>query len=176
MPSYPAPVGRNGGLPPIWNAVFQTMQALNSRVAGAIQGAVQGNIVDQYGNAVEIAGSNLAQTVTIGASFGQAGVLVGTGVTGAGRAVQQNLATTTITLTKGSVSATVASGAGLSHPMVIGAADVSDPTSGLATPAITPGTTIGSITGTAVTLSAPAAESGTGLFCAACVFTPISTF
>lgn len=175
MPGYPLPTGRNAGLPIFWNSILQALQQHSQQIAALYAGSTQGNLIDGYGNTIEVAGTNISQVVTIGASFGQAGVLVGTTLTGAGRATQRGLVTTTITTFAGSMAATVASGSGLSMGMAIGAADVSDPSSGVATPAIVPGTTISSITGTSVTLSQNAAESGTGLFCAACKWELLSS-
>ena len=182
MPGSPQPVGQNGSLGPWWNAVISALTSLQQQVASLKGGATQGpNIVDMFGNTVEVSGTNVDQTVTIGASHGQAGVQVMTAIGTpaapiAGRAIAQNAAadvtkppwvTTTITLTKGSTTGTVASATGLANGMVIGAANVSDPSTGIATPAIVPGTTF-TISGTTVTLSQAAAESGSGLFCAAC--------
>lgn len=179
MPATPSPVGSKGPLNPWWNAIISTLQQLQTDVTALQGGAQQTVTVDQYGNAIIVSGQ-LNQVVTIGASFGQAGVLVGTNLPAAnnpnaGLVAQTGLVTTTITTTKGSASATVGSGTGLQSGMVIGAADVTDPTSGVATSAITPGTTISSISGTSVTLSENAAESGSGLYCAACFWLPEGT-
>lgn len=175
MPGVNPPVGQGpGGIPVIWNTVMQGIARSAARLAALESARYAGApLIDAYGNTLEISGTNLAGVVFIGASHGQPGVQVGTGLTGTARAKQTGLVTTTITLTKGSFAATVASGTGLSAGMVIGAANVSDPSSGTATPAITPGTTIQAITGTSVTLSQKAAETGTGLFCAACNFTKL---
>lgn len=178
MPKTPTPVGRRGPFGAHWNAILSALQGLQQQVNGLVAGAQQTNVVDQYGNTTVVIGQ-LNQTVTIGANFQQAGVQVGTALAApgaftpaspnAGIAVQQGLKLTTITLTKGSTSATVASGAGLVNGMSIGAANVSDPSSGIATPAITPGTTISAGGGTtSLTLSQNAAESGAALYCAAC--------
>lgn len=173
MPGSPKPVidPRFG---PAWTPPIQALQAQKQQALGLNAGATQGNIPDQWGNITQLSGSNLNQTVTIGASHGVAGVQVGTGIPSgtSGLAVQSGPAITTITLTKGSTAATVGTviGAALSPGQVIGAADVSDPSSGTPTPAITPGTTIDAISGTSVTLSEPAAESGVGLYCAAAKF------
>lgn len=148
------------------------LTSLQQQVNQLTAGSTQGNLLDGAGNTIEVAGTNLSQTVTIGAAAGpsgNAGVMVGTGLTGAGRAFQQGLVTGRINLTAGSLSATLTtSPTGWLGGMVIGAADVTDPSSGTATPAIVPGTTISLASGTAITLSQPAAESGTGLYCAAC--------
>lgn len=174
MPGYPKPVGSNAGLPPIWNATMQGIQHAQRMNAALAAGATQGLLPDQWGNATEVYGSNLDQEVTIGATHGNAGVLVRTGIAAgtSGRAVLSGPAITTITLTKGNTSATVGtvSGASLAAGQVIGAANVNDPSSGTATPAITPGTTISAVSGTSVTLSQNAAESGTSLYCAAARF------
>ena len=173
MPYPPAPVGNNGPINPFWNAIFQKMQHMGMSVGALQQGRGQGNVVDQFGNATEVGGTNLDQIVVIGAVFLQGGVQVGTGIANgtSGRAYQANLATGTITLTKGSTSATLDStiGGTFTSGQVIGAADVSDPSSGIPTPAITPGTTF-TISSSSITLSRVAAESGTGLYCAACNF------
>ncbi len=172
MPGTPAPVGPDGPMPTFISSMLQSIKNLQKQVSGLTQGAQQTNIVDQYGNTLLVVGQ-LNQTVTIGAAQGQAGVQVGTALPASGKpnvglAIQQSLVTTTITTTSGSTSATVASATGLGLGMVIGAANVNDPTSGTPTPAITPGTTISAISGTTVTLSQNAAETGTSLYCAAC--------
>jgi len=179
MPGTPGPVGVGpSNVPAFWNAVLTAIAALQQQVNQLTSGAQYQNVVDQYGSTQYVIGS-LNQVVVIGAAFGQAGVQVGTALPAAGKpnvgiAKQTNLATTTVTLTKGSTAATVASGAGITNGMVIGAANVSDPSSGVATPAITPGTTVQSGGGTAsLTLSQAAAESGTGIYCAACLFTVV---
>lgn len=170
MPGTPKPVGASGGLPVVWNAVTQKFQSLDSRVT-ALEGAHTPGVFDKWGNAVEVTGSNLNQIVTIGASHTVAGVKVATGIADgtAGSASLSGPSTTTITLTQGSTSATVGtvSGAALDVGQVIGAANVNDPSNGTPTAAITPGTTISAISGSSVTLSQPAAESGTNLYCAA---------
>lgn len=172
MPRIPQPVGQAGGLPAWWVAVIQAIKLTQQQVANLTAGATQGNLLDGNGNTVEIAGTNLSQTVTIGAAYQQPGVQVGTNLTGAGRAKQTSLATGTVNVTKGSTSATLASTTSgtFTSGQVIGAANVSDPSSGVATPAITPGTTF-TISGSAITLSQPAAETGTGLYAASCNFT-----
>jgi hypothetical protein len=172
MPGTPKPVvdPRFG---PAWTPVLQNAQANKQQAAALNSGAAQGNLLDQYGNTIQVSGSDLNQIVTIGATFGQSGVQVSTGLPSgtAGLAVQSGPTTTTITLTQGSIAATVGAVAGaLAVGQVIGAANVSDPSSGTATPAITPGTTIAAVSGSSVTLSQGAAESGTSLFCAASRF------
>jgi hypothetical protein len=137
----------------------QQIQALQ------VQLNYHGAIVDTYGNTLEFAAVNVNQTLTIGATTAQpAGVQVTTGLTGAGRAEQQGLVTTTISTSHGSTMATVTNAAGLAIGMMIGAATVNG------TSAIVPGTYISAISGTNVTLSQAAAESGSGLYCAACVW------
>jgi hypothetical protein len=180
MPGTPLPVGRNGQTPPWWNAVIQSLQALQVQMNNLTSGQQQTVTTDAYGNGILVMGQ-LAQTLTIGAAQGQAGVQVQTGLPASGQpnaglAVQQGLVTTRVTLTRGNAAATVASGTGLAVGMVIGAANITDPTSGTATPAITPGTTISAISGTSVTLSQPAAESGTSIYCAACWFRSVQSF
>lgn len=174
MPGYPLPVGSNGPFSPHWNAVLQAIAAAQRATAELTAGATQGNLLDRWGNTVEVGGTNLSQIVIVGAAYRQPGVQVSTLLSGAGRAKQVNLATGTITLTAGSTSATLVSttsgtfgGAG-TNP-IIGAVAVKDPTSGVTTPAIKPGTTYTISSGT-VTLSQPAAESGTALYCAAVNF------
>lgn len=177
MPGTVKPVGTGpGNLPVIWNAVTQLLQELQARVSALEAARGQGALLDGYGNTLELWGTNLAQQVSIGAAYQQPGVLVGTGLTGGGRAIAQDLITTTITTTKGSSAATAAA-ATLSNGMLIGAATVSDPSTGTATPAITPGTTISAGGGTtSLTLSQNAAESGSGLYCAACFWRLLSNF
>lgn len=172
MPGVPDPVGvGQNGLPPFWTAVLGAIKDQQQATNGLAGGAPAGWITDQWGNVTELSGANLAQIVTIGAAHLQAGVLVSTGLPAgtAGRAVFSGPAITTITLTKGSASATVGTvtGASLAKGQVIGAAIISDPSSGTPTSAITPGTTISNVSGTSVTLSQNAAESGSGLYCAA---------
>jgi hypothetical protein len=179
MPYPPAPVGNNGPINPFWNAIFQKMHSQGQGLAAVTQGAQQTITVDHYGNAIVILGQ-VNQTVTIGATHGQAGVQVGTGLPAGGApnaslVVQRGLVTTTITTTEGNSSATVDSAVGMVAGMVIGAADVSDPSSGIATPAITPGTTIAGVSGTTITLSQDAAESGTAIACAACFWTSLAS-
>lgn len=173
MPGTPKPTidSRYGSH---WTPVVQALHFGQSQQNQANAARPQGSILDQYGNTVELWGSNLSQNVTIGASFGSPGVQVETGIASgvAGRAYQQSLATGNITTTQGSTSATlthVDSGT-FANGMVIGAANVSDPMLGTPTPAIVPGTTM-TVSGTSITLSQNAAESGTALFCAACYFT-----
>jgi hypothetical protein len=179
MPGTPLPVA--GPLGPWWTATLTAIQTLQQQAKALKASQATANITDAYGNTIELSGTNLSQIVTIGASFGQAGVQVGTnlplsaGIPQSGRAKQTNLATGTITTTAGSTAATLISTASgtFTSGQVIGAANVSDPSSGIATPAITPGTTF-TISGAAVTLSQNAAESGTAIFCAAANFTRIS--
>jgi hypothetical protein len=159
---------------PAWTPMLQAAQAAKQQTMALNSGAPQGNLLDQWGNTIQISGSNLAQTVTIGASHGVSGVLVGTGIASgvSGLVVQSGPAITTITLTAGSTAATVGTvtGASLAVGQVIGAADVSDPSTGTPTAAIKPGTTIAAVSGTSVTLSQNAVESGTSLYCATATF------
>lgn len=183
MPGSPAPVvdSRFG---PHWTAVMQALQSLQQQVAALASGASQTVLTDQWGNAIVILGQ-LNQVVTIGASMANpaippiAGVQVGTGLPNAagkpnvGIAIQQNLLTGHLTTTAGSKTATIVDGlSGLAVNMVIGAANVTDPSSGVATPALNPAlnppTSVSAISGSTVTLSQNAQESGTGLYCAAC--------
>jgi hypothetical protein len=172
MPGVPDPVGIGpGGIPPFWNAVLGAIKGQQQATNGLAGGAPAGWVPDQWGNVTELSGANLNQVVTIGAGHLQAGVLVSTGIPSgtAGHAVFSGPAITTITLTQGSISATVGTvtGAALAQGQVIGAALATDPTTGTPTSAITPGTTIASVSGSSVTLSQGAAESGTSLYCAA---------
>lgn len=171
MPEPPKPAGQNGPFSPHWNAVIGAIQGNTQQVAALTANRTQGSVIDQYGNLVEVSGTNVSQIATIGAAFQQAGVLVTTGASGAGRVNQRSLATGTLTVTKGSTAATLVSTVTgtFTNGMVIGAATVNDPSSGVATSAIVPGTTF-TISGSTVTLSQNAAESGTALYCAACFF------
>lgn len=176
MPGTPKPIvdPRFGAFQ---TTMIQAAQRQQGQAAALAAGATQGNLVDQYGNTTQVSGTNLNQTVTIGASSGQPGVLVGTGVPNGttGTATQGALATGTITVTQGSTSATLASTiSGLfAAAQVIGADTIPDPTTSVLTSAIVPGTTF-TISGTSITLSQAAAESGT-VFCAACTFTVIGS-
>ena len=167
---------------PYHTALIQGVQTANARAAASAAGSMSGYIPDRYGNIVEVYGPNLNQVVTIGAVHAQAGVQVSTGIANgtAGRASQANLARGTLTCTKNTNAATLVSTVAGTGPFangyLIGAADVSDPSSGLATPAIVPGTTM-TISGTAITLTPPSGytwavqESGTAIYCAACTWT-----
>lgn len=167
-----------------WTPVIQALHFGQSQQNQANAARPQGSILDQYGNTVELWGSNLSQNVTIGASFGNPGVQVGTGIASgtAGRAYQQALATGKITTTAtphgGSppYTATFTQPAGsigtFATGMTIGAADVTDPLSGTPAPVLTPGTTILGISGSTVTLSLPLPETASDVFCAACFFVP----
>lgn len=173
MPGTPQPVGRGpSNLPPFWNAVMQAITQQQQATNALAAGAQQTILVDQWGNAQVILGQ-LNQTVTIGASYQQAGVIVTTALPTTGHPIvgvawQQNLITTTVTLTKGSTAATVGTNT-IANGMVIGAATVV--VAGVKTATITPGTTVTAGGGTtSLTLSEPAAESGSGLYCAACNF------
>lgn len=172
MPGTPPPLV-NPSMGPHWTAVLAAIQSLQQQVQALTAGATQFTIPDAYGNTTIVVGTNLAQNVTIGASHGQPGVQAGTGIAAgtAGLAFQQGLATGTITTTQGSTAATLNStiSGTFTSGQVIGAADVSDPSSGVATPAIVPGTAF-TISGATVTLSQPAAESAAGIFCAAAFF------
>ena len=68
-----------------WEWVQQMFQSIAKRLH-ALENSQTQIILDQYGNAVIIIGQ-LNQTVTTGASFGMAGTTAGTGLTGAGIAV-----------------------------------------------------------------------------------------
>jgi hypothetical protein len=176
MPSVPAPIGRSAAGGPWWTAVLGQITAMQQQLNQLTQGAQQTNTVDQYGNTQAISGQ-LNQVVTIGASHGNAGVQVGTGLpaaggSNAGLASQHSLVIGTLTVVANSTAATVASVASgaFAANMMIGAATVKDPSTGIATPALTPGTYIKTISGTNVVLSQVAAESGTALYAAACLW------
>lgn len=173
MPATIKPAGSNGPIPAWWNAVLQAMQQMQADIKALQSGQQNTTLVDANGNAIVIIGQ-LSQTVTIGAQSGVAGVQVMTNLSGVGVCVQQELATGTITVTAGSTAATLNSTTGgtFSSGLVIGAANIDDPSSGTATPAIVPGTTF-TITGSAITLSQQAAESGSGILCAACQWTSL---
>jgi len=173
MPGTPGPVGKNGPFSPHWNAVLGAIRGSQDGVRALQVGAQNTNILDQYGNTIQVSGSNLNQIVTIGSSFQQAGVQVSTGIpSGAGLATQSGPSITSITLTKGSSSATVGavSGAALAVGQVIGAQERLDPALGVQEPSLTPGTTIATVSGSSITLSQGAAEGGTNLYCAAARF------
>lgn len=189
MPGTPPPAGEGPNrLPVIWNAVTQKLQELDRRLT-AIEGARQTNIIDRDGNTIIVIGQ-LLQTVTIGASNTGtpiAGVTVQTilnlppaGQPLVGIAVQYGLATGTMTFTQGSSTATLVSTTSSNTFTVgqaIGAALVTDPTTGVATSAVQLGTTISGIPGLGViTLSQPAAESGTGLYTAAAFWNSLNGF
>lgn len=105
-------------------------------------------------------------TLTIGPG---GGVQVGTALTGSGIAVPTigSFAHTTIATTATSTSATVASATGFVNGYVIGAVDAN--TGG---EVITPGTTY-TISGTTVTLSAPALLSETAAYCCSVQWVPL---
>ena len=185
MPAVPDPVV--GQLGAFWSGVFAAIRGNANQTSALTAGSIAGIIPDPNGNTFEVYGPNLLQTAVIGAKHGTPGVQVLTNLGSAaapvsGRAIQSQVSssptpsqvgcvTTTVTLTQGSTAATLASGTGFVNGMVIGAANVTDPSNGTATPAIVPGTTISSGGGTtSITLSQAAAESGSGLYCAACFF------
>lgn len=170
MPSTPRPIV--GILGPTWTPVHQSMQDSKRTLANLAAQAQQGSLYDRWMNTIEVSGSNLNQIVTIAAAWKQGGVEVATGIADgtAGRAVQTALAIGNLTVTAGSTSATLthtASGTFTGGGNVIGAIDASGNN------ALTPGTTY-TISGTAVTLSKPALESGTALYAAQCVFSIVT--
>lgn len=165
MPNTPSPI--DGPLGPFWTAITQATAATKAKTAGLAAQAQQGGIYDRYLNTIELAASNLAQAVTIGASHGNAGVSVLTGQPNgtAGRVTQQNLATGSIDLGTGSTAATVTTTSGtFAAGMVIGAVTATGAT------ALTPGTTITAVSGSTLTLSQAPAIAGSGLYCAAANF------
>lgn len=173
MPSTPDPI-IDPLLGVVWTPIKQGMQRQKRQAASLAAAAQQQNYFDQYYNCVTVAGSNLNQVVTIGASHGHGGVEVWTGIANgtAGSAVQQSLAIGTLTVTKGSTAATLVSttsGTFSGGGNVIGAIDAS----GNNVLSTMPGTTY-TISGSSVTLSQKALESGTALFCAQCVFSIVT--
>lgn len=170
MPSTPSPL--TGSLGPVWTPILQAAQAQKQKAAHLSAAAQQGNLYDAFYNCVQLGGSNLNQVVTIGAAFKQGGVEVWTGIANgtAGTAVQTALAIGTLTVTKGYTSATLTAttkGSFGGGANVIGAID-SD-----GNDVITAGTTF-TISGTNITLSKAATETGTSLYCAACLFSIVT--
>lgn len=185
IPNYAKPVGQSGPYDPAWNAVIGAIQ----RHADGIgvtknQPRSTQTVTDMWGNSNEVSGTNLDQTVTIGASHNQQGVLVSTniGTAGApisGRAGATGVRTFTLQLQAGATAATASSTAGLTAGMVIGALSVapSQPTVPYPTSlGLNPGTTISTIAGTLISLSENALVTGTGLYAAACTWTQLTTY
>lgn len=171
MPSTPSPI-INPALGKTGTPLVQIMRSHGQQLRSQAAQAQQGNVFDAYYNCVQVSGSNLNQVVTIAAAFHQGGVEVSTGIANgtAGTAIQTALAIGTLTVTKGSTSATLthtASGTFSGSGHVIGAIDANG------NDVLTPGTTY-TISGTAVTLSQDALESGTSLYCASCVFSIVT--
>jgi hypothetical protein len=166
MPSSPQPIV--GNLGPVWTPMLQAAMNQKQKAANLAAGKQQGGVWDQYQNCVELSGSNLDQIVTIGAGpLTGGGVQVSTGLANgtAGRCTRQNQVVASVHLTAGSTTATISSPSGtFAAGMVIGAATASG------AEAITPGTTISSVSGSTVTLSQAAIASGSGLLCAAANF------
>jgi hypothetical protein len=165
---------------PVWTPVVQALQAGKQKAANLAAAGQQQNFYDRWYNCVTVGGSNLNQVVTIGAAHLQGGVEVWTGIANgtAGSAVQGSLAIGNpagspaggLTVTKGSTSAVLVgttSGTFTGGGNVIGAIDAGG------NDVLTPGTTY-TISGTAVTLSQVALESGTSLYCAQCVFSLVT--
>lgn len=172
MPSTPQPIIGNMGI--VWTPVVQALQTGKQKAANLAASAQQTNFFDAYYNCTTVCGTNLNQVVTIAATHMQGGVEVWTGIANgvSGMAVQTALAIGTLTVTKGSTAATLtstASGTFSGGGNVIGAIDASD-NDVLST---MPGTTY-TISGTSVTLSQPALESGTSLYCAQAVFSIVT--
>lgn len=170
MPNYPLPI--SGPLGPVWTPIFQAAHAQKQKAANLAAAQQQGATYDQWMNTIQVRGSNLNQVVTIGAQHLNGGVEVWTGLSNgtAGTAVQTALAIGTLTVTKNSTAATLvstASGTFTGGGNVIGVVDASGNN------VLTPGTTY-TISGTAVTLSQVALESGTALYAAQCVFSLVT--
>lgn len=166
MPATPNPMV--GPLGPVWTPILQAAQAQKQKSANLAAASQQGGVWDQYQNCVELWGSNLQQVVTIGAgSLTGGGVQVGTGLANgtAGRCTRQNQVVASVALTAGSTSATISSPSGaFVAGMVIGSVTAKG------ADAITPGTTISSVSGSTLALSQAAVVSGSGLLCAAANF------
>lgn len=171
MPSTPNPI-INPQFGPAWTPILQAAQAVKRSAANLAAANQQGSVFDQWFNCVQVGGSNLDQVVTIGAAFQQGGVEIWTGIANgtAGTAVQANLAIGTLTVTAGSTAATLThttSGTFSGGGRPIGAIDSNG------NDVLAPGTTY-TITGTAVTLSQAALESGTSLYCASATFSIVT--
>jgi hypothetical protein len=104
-------------------------------------------------------------TLTIGPG---GGVMIATGLTGFGIAYPSAFAHTTIATSKGSASATVASAAGFVNGYVIGAVDANTGAN-----VITPGTTYSGLSGSSITLSAPALLTETAAYCCSMLWTSL---
>jgi type II secretory pathway pseudopilin PulG len=170
MPNLPQPTV--GPLGPVWTPMVQAAQAQKQKASNLAAAAQQQNYYDKWFNCVTVAGTNLNQVVSIGAAFQQGGVEVWTGIANgtAGTAAQTALAIGTLTVTKGSTAATLdstASGTFSGGGRVLGAIDADG------NDVLTPGTTY-TISGSSVTLSKVALESGTALYCASCVFSIVT--
>lgn len=194
MPATPDPVGQRGPYGPLWNALIGGISNAQGQADSQRSGALQGNYVDDYGNTVMIIGQLTGQIITIGAAFQQPGVTIQTPTYNfavndprlhhtVGLVTIDVDAWGTIDLTAGSDVGTVVIAGSAEGPGVnpdfgvykwIGAANVSDPSTGTATPALPYGTSVGGYTGTypnyTLTLSQNAQETGTGLYFATCVF------
>lgn len=188
MPGTPKPVvdPRFG---PAWTPIIQGQQANKQQAAALNSGAQNTNIVDGLGNAIIIVGQ-VNQVVTVGAVYGQPGVQVGTGfpipgddprvspTAGFVANFSNSFCWGTVTTTAGSNSCSFTidpaspGTPGTGRQAQIGAANVSDPSLGTPTPAITPGTYVNAVSGGpsvyTVTLSQNAAETGSGLYCVIC--------
>lgn len=191
MPATPDPVGNNGPYGPHWNAIIGGIRAAQQQANANRAGALNMNIPDLYGNTTMIIGQITGQVITIGAAYQQPGVRVQTPVFNfavndtrlhptTGIMAVNTIMFGTINLTAGSNSATctVTSPSAFVNwgppAPTIGAANVSDPSTGIATPAIPYGTTAtttgGSYPNYTLTLSQNAEESGSGLYFTACTF------
>lgn len=177
-------------------AIVQQLQSAAAQAAMLKTSALSGVISDRYGNAIEVWGSNLSTTVTIGATFNTSantpvngiakGPIAGVEVVPyppatqsvaptAGRAYPQGVTFGMLKTTAGDTVVTmVSTSAGQwAVGQTIGASAVIDPDSDwpdvMPPPTITPGTTVVSVSGSTITLSRVAAASGT-FYGAACTW------
>ena len=120
MPGVLPTLSGDGTVPALWTALIQQINGVARLASGTSTNPTRYSL-DEYQNCTAIQGS-LNQVVTVGASFQQPGVLVGTGLSGFGVAVPSAFFATTCTIaSSGSVVVTVASSAGLVNGMQFGA-------------------------------------------------------
>lgn len=194
MPGTPKPVidPRFG---PAWTPIIQNAQAQKQQAAALNSGSQNTNLTDGFGNTTVIIGQITGQIITIGATAGVAGVTIQTpvfnfavqdprlhhmmGIMGIQVGIFGTINTTS---GSGTATCTVTGALGGTSPdfttyNTIGAADVSDPSTGTATPALPYGTTVNGFSGTypnyTLTLTENAQETGSGLYFATCAFTTI---